>query len=146
VRDKADKLRMIRVVPSETADKMACGILLAISELLIPEVPLIGQNVSRTNALLSFRKTIQLPVGTRYAGLTVSQDLSRCTKRVNNIAIPCDKEKGFFDRRRETGHMYVDLIQDLCVEEATSSRIPKSSKLGGHSCCVSFPGSWRCTL
>jgi hypothetical protein len=125
MREKADVLRMMRVVPSEGADKMACGTPPGNPELLILEVPLTGQDDFRSNALLSFRKTIQLLEGTQHAGLTCSQDLSRRAKRANNSATPCREETGLSNRHRETGHMYVGLIRDLCVEEATSSRIPK---------------------
>jgi hypothetical protein len=49
---------MMRIVPNERADKMACGTPPGNPELLIPELPLIGEDDSIDNALLFFQKTI----------------------------------------------------------------------------------------
>jgi hypothetical protein len=58
MREMADVLRMMRIVPNERADKMACGTPPGNPELLIPELPLIGEDDSIDNALLFFQKTI----------------------------------------------------------------------------------------
>jgi len=54
----SDVLRMRSLVPNEAADKMACGILHGIPDLMIPGIPLIGRNESESNDLLSMGLTM----------------------------------------------------------------------------------------